>query len=49
MEKQQEEIIALTEQFVADLFQNDASGHDWWHIHRVRNLAKQMAAEEPRW
>ena len=47
MEKQQKEIITLTEQFVADLFQNDASGHDWWHIHRVRNLAKQMAAEEP--
>lgn len=46
MEKRQKEILTLTEQFVADLFQHDASGHDWWHIYRVRNLTKQMAQEE---
>lgn len=48
MEKNiQHEIIKQTEQFVFQLLERDASGHDWWHIHRVRNLALQMAAEEP--
>ncbi|MFL2099405.1 HD domain-containing protein [Desemzia sp. FAM 23991] len=43
----QKEILKQTEQFVFQLLKKDASGHDWWHIHRVRNLALQMAAEEP--
>ena len=43
----QKEMIHQTEQFVFQLLEKDASGHDWWHIHRVRNLALQMAAEEP--
>lgn len=43
----QKEMAAQTEQFVYQLLKNEASGHDWWHIHRVRNLALQMAAKEP--
>lgn len=41
------DIIKQTEQFVFQLLEKDSSGHDWWHIHRVRNLALQMADEEP--
>lgn len=26
--------------------EGEGSGHDWWHVHRVRNLAKRLAAEE---
>lgn len=26
--------------------QHDSSGHDWWHIHRVVNLAKQIGKNE---
>lgn len=43
----QKEWIKQTEEFVRQLLEKDASGHDWWHIHRVRNLALQMASEEP--
>jgi uncharacterized protein len=31
---------------VKELCQHDSSGHDWWHIHRVVNLAKRIGKEE---
>jgi len=27
-------------------FRNESSGHDWWHIYRVWNLAKRIAVKE---
>ncbi|HTM68001.1 MAG TPA: HD domain-containing protein [Candidatus Binatia bacterium] len=31
---------------VRERLEGEGSGHDWWHVHRVRNLAKRIAAEE---
>ncbi len=31
----QQEIIQRTADYIKREFQNDSSGHDWWHIHRV--------------
>lgn len=42
----QKSIITNTEEYVYQLLKDDASGHDWWHIHRVRNLTKNIAKEE---
>lgn len=41
-----EKIIQKTECFVKENLEKDRTGHDWWHIHRVRNLAKRIAREE---
>lgn len=35
-----------TEVFVKELFDNEGSGHDWWHIYRVRNLALKLCEKE---
>ena len=35
--------IRQTENYIRNLFQNEGSGHDWWHIFRVRNMALKMA------
>jgi len=40
------EIIEKTEYFVKETLSKDSTGHDWWHVHRVRNLAKRIAREE---
>lgn len=41
-----EKIIAAAEMFVRDLSAKDFSGHDWWHIERVRRLSLTIALEE---
>ncbi|GET20108.1 HD domain-containing protein [Prolixibacter denitrificans] len=41
-----EEIVKQTEVFIQSRFSGDSSGHDWWHIHRVRNLALELAKRE---
>jgi len=41
-----QEIINKTEYFVKETLEKDSTGHDWWHVHRVRNLAKQIALHE---
>ena len=41
-----QEIIKKTEYFVKQTLGKDNTGHDWWHVHRVRNLAKRIAREE---
>ena len=41
-----QEIIKKTELFVKETLSKDSTGHDWWHIHRVRNLAKLIARKE---
>ena len=40
------ELITITEEFVKKILESDGSGHDWWHIHRVKNLALRIAVEE---
>jgi uncharacterized protein len=44
--KTQAEIIQETAEYVKSEFQNDSSGHDWWHIHRVWKNAVQIARIE---
>ena len=39
-------ILQQTEQYVRKELSGESSGHDWWHIHRVRNLALSIAREE---
>lgn len=40
------ETIGRAERFVQLVHGSDGSGHDWWHIHRVRNTALALAREE---
>jgi uncharacterized protein len=39
-------IIEKTCHFVEHKLAGDGSGHDWWHIYRVWNLAKAIAKQE---
>ncbi|HVV67153.1 MAG TPA: HD domain-containing protein [Candidatus Saccharimonadales bacterium] len=39
-------IIEQTASFVRKKFETDSSGHDWWHMYRVWQLAKSIAATE---
>lgn len=39
-------IIAQTESFVKEKLACDFSGHDWFHVNRVRNLALQLGQSE---
>jgi len=41
-----EVIIKKTEDFARKIFQNESTGHDWWHTQRVRILAKKIARDE---
>jgi len=41
-----EEIIIITEDFVKHNLKNYDSGHDWWHIERVRRLATLINEKE---
>jgi uncharacterized protein len=43
---EQKGIISGTEKYVRKEMEKDSSGHDWWHIHRVRNLALKIAETE---
>lgn len=40
------DIVLKTEQHVREKLEGEGSGHDWWHIHRVRNTALTLAKEE---
>lgn len=42
----QEEIIKATEQFIESEFRTEGSGHDWFHILRVRNMAIRIGRVE---
>ncbi len=39
-------VISETEKFIKNYFTDEFTGHDWWHIYRVRNLAIKIATEE---
>lgn len=38
-----QDLIQTTERFIRELLEGEGSGHDWWHIHRVRNNALNIA------
>ncbi|WP_342428395.1 HD domain-containing protein [Paenibacillus sp. FSL L8-0158] len=40
------DIIQKAEPFVQQQLEHDHSGHDWWHIDRVRKLSLKIAAKE---
>lgn len=40
------EILSKTEAYVRNKLEGEGSGHDWWHIHRVRNTALKLGEEE---
>ncbi|MFC4322752.1 HD domain-containing protein [Litchfieldia salsa] len=40
------QIIRRTEEFVHNLLKSENSGHDWWHIHRVRLTAIEIGRLE---
>lgn len=39
-------ILRAAEDFARDVLTGESSGHDWWHIVRVRALARTIAAGE---
>ncbi|WP_078546255.1 HD domain-containing protein [Litchfieldia alkalitelluris] len=39
-------LIIQTEQFVYEILKNESSGHDWWHIQRVRKIALIIGEKE---
>jgi len=40
------DVVARTAARVRELLAGDASGHDWWHVERVRRLALRLARQE---
>lgn len=43
---QQKKILQQTENYIKKHFENEGSGHDWWHNNRVRNMAIKIAEKE---
>ena len=43
---QSSELVARTDDFVRKTLAGDSSGHDWWHIDRVRKTALRIATVE---
>jgi uncharacterized protein len=43
---ERKEIIEKTILFVKEKLDGDSSGHDWWHIFRVWNMAKTISKKE---
>ncbi|MBA2875895.1 HD domain-containing protein [Thermaerobacillus caldiproteolyticus] len=41
-----QECIQRTADYVKMLLEHDTSGHDWWHIKRVRRLSLMLATQE---
>ena len=41
-----EQILQKTQQYVREALEGEASGHDWWHIYRVLQLAKHIGEKE---
>lgn len=46
MNSSQQQIVGKTVRYVQEVLANAEGGHDWWHIQRVWNLAKQIAKTE---
>src|ERR671917_95713 len=39
-------VVARTQAFVRERLEGEASGHDWWHVHRVWRTAVEIGSEE---
>lgn len=46
IDMENKKIIDNTIKFVKEELKNDFTGHDFWHIHRVNEMAKKIACEE---
>jgi uncharacterized protein len=46
MDMNRDELIRITEEFVKQIMKGYDSGHDWWHIDRVRRVAKFINEQE---
>lgn len=46
VQKKQQRLISEAERFCKSELEHDTSGHDWWHIHRVVQMAQRLAREE---
>jgi uncharacterized protein len=42
----EEKIIQRIAEKVRKALENEGSGHDWWHVYRVWNMARRIAKEE---
>jgi len=42
----QKEALFQTENYIKQHFEGEGSGHDWWHIFRVKEIALRIAAKE---
>lgn len=40
------DVLQKTEEYVTALSTGEGSGHDWWHIHRVRKMALVIGKKE---
>ncbi len=43
---EKQKVVIQTERFIREFFSNESSGHDWWHIFRVREMAVKIAKIE---
>ncbi|MFV0593847.1 MAG: HD domain-containing protein [Draconibacterium sp.] len=43
---QQTEVLIRTQNHIKEVFAKEGSGHDWWHIFRVRQLALKISDAE---
>jgi len=41
-----QDLISKTAEYIKKKFENEGTGHDWWHIYRVWQLAKNIANRE---
>lgn len=39
----EKDVLKQTEKYIREHFENEGSGHDWWHIYRVRNMSLKIA------
>jgi uncharacterized protein len=43
----QSQVIKETAEYVREQLKQESSGHDWWHIYRVWQMARYLATTEP--
>ena len=42
----EQQLVDKTEAYVRTLLESEGSGHDWWHIYRVKEMSLRLAREE---
>jgi len=46
LDEMKRDVLDRTEEMVRNRLMGESSGHDWWHVHRVRNNAAKIASAE---